>query len=406
MFDNLNLRSMFTKVFGNVEQPKQVAYFSMLNNTTSFLPYQGTLYDSDICRSCIDAIARNAAKLKARHVRKTADGYMPVHDRLEELLEKRPNEFMSAYDFLYKMVSQLYTDNNAFAFARWNGSQLEGIYPINFSLLELVEHAGEVYCRFSFLNGQKVVLPYSEIIHIRRHFNTKDFYGDDGLQPFRPTLNLMHTMNKGIEQAIKTSAKIRGVLKFTGTLRPEDMEVQRQKFMQAYLESSNNGGIAATDAKCDFVPMECTQQTMNAPEMQLVRDNAYRYFGVNDKIIQANYNEAEWDSFYESVIEPIAIQLSLEFTSKFFTKTEQAHGNEIIFEANRLQYVSAKTKIQLIKELAPLGLLTVNEGREIFNLAPVENGDKRLMSLNYVDADKADEYQLGKADEEGEKSDE
>ena len=136
--------------------------------------------------------------------------------------------------------------------------------------------------------------------------------------------------------------------------------------------------------------------------MKLVKENAYQYFGVNEKIIKADYSESDWDSFYESVIEPIAIQLSLECTTKLFTSREQGHGNEVIFEANRLQYVSAKTKIQLIKELSPLGLLTVNEGREIFNLGPVEDGDKRYVSLNYVDADKQNEYQLGKEDEEGE----
>jgi hypothetical protein len=48
----------------------------------------------------------------------------------------------------------------------------------------------------------------------------------------------------------------------------------------------------------------------------------------------------------------------------------------------------------MIKELVPYGLLTVNEAREILNLAPVEDGDKRLQTLNVVDAKKANAYQL------------
>ena len=50
----------------------------------------------------------------------------------------------------------------------------------------------------------------------------------------------------------------------------------------------------------------------------------------------------------------------------------------------------------MIKELGALGLLTTNEARELFDLAPLEDGDKRLISLNYVNADIADEYQLNK----------
>jgi hypothetical protein len=55
--------------------------------------------------------------------------------------------------------------------------------------------------------------------------------------------------------------------------------------------------------------------------------------------------------------------------------------------------------------LAPLGLFSINEGREVFNLAPVEGGDERIKTLNVVIADKADEYQLGKKPKEGETDD-
>ena len=48
----------------------------------------------------------------------------------------------------------------------------------------------------------------------------------------------------------------------------------------------------------------------------------------------------------------------------------------------------------MVKELGALGLLTTNEARELFDLPPVEDGDKRLVSLNYINADKADQYQL------------
>ena len=62
-------------------------------------------------------------------------------------------------------------------------------------------------------------------------------------------------------------------------------------------------------------------------------------------------------------------------------------------------YANNATKLNMIKELTPLGLLTVNEAREILNLSPVPDGDNRLQSLNYVNADKADEYQLGASNE-------
>jgi hypothetical protein len=109
----------------------------------------------------------------------------------------------------------------------------------------------------------------------------------------------------------------------------------------------------------------------------------------------AKYSEDEWNAFYESVIEPIAIRLGLELTRKVFTKNELAFGNRIVFEANRLQYMSSTSKINLLKEMMPFGIFDVDEGREIFNMAPLPNGagKRRLQSLNFVNYDKADDYQ-------------
>ena len=42
----------------------------------------------------------------------------------------------------------------------------------------------------------------------------------------------------------------------------------------------------------------------------------------------------------------------------------------------------------------PLGLFTINQALEILNLPAVQDGDRRLQTLNVVNADKADQYQL------------
>ena len=76
---------------------------------------------------------------------------------------------------------------------------------------------------------------------------------------------------------------------------------------------------------------------------------------------------------------------------------EQAYGNSIMFESGRLQFSSNSTKVNLIKELLPMGLLTVNQALEILNLPSVQDGDRRIQSLNYIDQERATEYQLANA---------
>ena len=99
----------------------------------------------------------------------------------------------------------------------------------------------------------------------------------------------------------------------------------------------------------------------------------------------------------------MAVQLSLEFTRKIFNERERAFGNSILFESGRLQFSSNATKVNLIKELMPYGLLTINQALEILNLPSVEDGEKRLQTLNVVSADEAHKYQMAKAGAEPKK---
>ncbi|MCI3922496.1 phage portal protein [Paenibacillus sp. TRM 82003] len=398
-------RSWYQKIFKESEresysESSQYTQFRMMDGyTPTFSLYNNNLYESDIVRSCVDAIARNGAKLKGKHIRRI-DGKITNNtgSQIERLLTIQPNSYMNAYAFMYKVITQLYIKNNAFIFVDWdNMGQLQGLYPIDASTTELVhlkdDPKHELYCKFQFLSGVTKVLPYSDLIHLRRHFYKHDVFGDKNDIALKPIISLIDASNDSIINATKKSAYLRGWLKFTQSLRPEDLKKQKEEFVRDYLSVDNNGGVAATDTKMDFQESKSVPVMVDDKQMKLINDKVYNYFGVNEKIITSNYNEDEWDAFYESILEPLAIQMSLEFTNKLFTEREKGHGNEVLFEANRLAYASNKTKITLAEKLMPFGVFTVNEVREVFNLAPVEGGDKRLQTLNVVNANKADTYQ-------------
>jgi len=356
-------------------------------------------YSADVVRGAVDAIARNAAKLKPKHIKRVGKDIQPVSGQVERVLQIRPNPHMSTYDFLYKMVTALLIENNAYAYPVWEGAMLKAIWPIIAQQVEFIEdNVGQIGIRFTFANGDSQTLFYDEVIHLRRHFYKNDLVGENN-KAINNTLEAIHTTNEGLGQAVKTSASLRGILKYQGILKESDIKANRDRFVEEYLVVQNNGGVAALDSKADYTELTSEPKMVDAKQMKELRDNVYRYFGINENIIMGNYDEDQWNAFYESTLEPLAVQMSLEFTSKLFTQGERGRGHEIVFEANRLQYASARTKIALVQQMIPMGLLTINEGREIFNLAPVEDGDKRLVSLNYIDAAKANQYQLGEEED-------
>ncbi len=394
-------RSLFDFIFGRrpaSSTPTAVQSLKMMNGFVPSFSQIADSYDSDVVRSAIDAIARNAAKLKPKHIRRVNGQITTMNSNVEYLLSVRPNPYMDAYTFWYKVITQKYAQNNSYVFVDWDETgQARGFYPINASQVEFLESQNQIFVKFAFLGGQQVTLPYQDVIHLRRFFYKNDLYGEPNHKALMPTLELIHTTNEGIVNAIKSSANLRGLLKFSAMLKPEDMKSQRDAFISDYLDISNNGGIAATDAKAEYIPLNSDPKLVDAKQMEVIEDKVYKYFNVNVAIVKSDYTEEQWNAFYESVIEPNAIELSLEFTAKLFTQRERGFGHEIIFEANRLQYASTTTKITLVTNLMDRGVLSMNEVREIFNLAPIENGDKRIVSLNYVDAAIANQYQLGGA---------
>ena len=217
-----------------------------------------------------------------------------------------------------------------------------------------------------------------------------------------PTLDLAHTQNEGIKSSIKAGATIKGILKYNQVLSPENLKKEKEAFIKDYLDISNNGGIAALDSKMEYIPLEVKGATIDNEQISSIKQKIYDYLGVSEKIVNSTYNEDEWAAFYESVIEGLGLQIGLELTDKIFTRREQSFGNSIILEANRLQFASTKTKTDLLFNLLPMGVISINEAREILNIPHVEGGDKYIQSLNYADKNIVNQYQLeNKSEKEG-----
>jgi HK97 family phage portal protein len=391
-------RSIFNKLLGAFTGNTGRAFtqFKLMN---SFIPIFSTFgnnaYKSSVTRSAINAIAQNAAKLKPKVIGRDDEGNIKILKKYTYILSKRPNQFMSAYDFYLKLVTQLLNKNNAFALVEYINGKLN-LIPVNYSTVEAVEFKDILFLRFYLIGGEQLTVPYQDCIHLRRHFYDDDLYGESN-DAILPTLEVINTMDDGLTNAVKSSASLRGILKFQNAmLKDSNIESQRKAFVDSFLTAENNGGIGALDAKSEFQELKGEPKFVNPIQAKAIKERVYDYYHISEAIIQSKYTEDEWNAFYESTIEPMAIQMSLEFTEKILTDREKELGHEIMFEANRLQYASNKTKISLVNTLMPLGLLTINESREVFNMTPIEGdaGEKRLISLNYVDAEKQNKYQV------------
>ncbi len=370
------------KIFN--KSPSATRFELITEKGNGYYSWNGNLYQSDIIRACIRPKAKAIGKLVAKHIRNNnLEGFEVNPEPYIRFLLEEPNPYMTGQLMQEKITVQLQLNNNAFIYIHRDeiGYPIE-LYPIPANAVEAIyDRNGLLYLKCIMDNGKIVTYPYSNVIHLRQDYNSNDVFGESPHMVLKPLMEIVTTTDQGIVKAIKNSGIIKWLLKFNQVLRPEDLEKETKKFTERFLSIENSGGAAATDAKMDAKQVEPKDYVPNAVQMEKTVQRLYSYFNTNEKIVQSKYDENEWNSYYENEIEPLAMQLSNEFTRKLFTRRERGFGNKIIFEASNLQYASMGTKLNL-QAMVDRGAMTPNEWRETFGLAPVEGGDKPIRRLD------------------------
>jgi len=382
---------LFEKLFpnktNNAKAEAVEGYFKTMNAyTPSFNTYQGGLYEMELTRSVINAFATAVSKLKPEF---TGSAYQSLGKKMQF----QPNPYMDTTKFLYRLATILSVNTTAFIVPLYadDYKTIVGYYPILPTRTEVVEVGGDPWLRYTFNNGNKAAIELSQVGILTQYQYKNDFFGDTN-SPLMPTLQLMDIQKQGMEEAIKQSANIRFMAKLGQTIRPEDIEKERNRFSKQNLSSDNKSGVMMFDSKYSEVKqIDSNPYVIDDKQMEQIKTNVFNYFGVNENIIQNKFSEDEWNAFYEGKVEPFGLQLGLVMTNMTFTAKEVAFGNQIMFTANRMQYASNATKLKVSSQLFDRGILSTNDVMDIWNMAHVEDGDKRFIRREYVESDKLDD---------------
>lgn len=373
---------LFEKLFKKTAENQQInGYFKTLNAYSPvFTTYDGGLYEMEMTRAAIHTIATHCSKLKPEF---TGTAYK----NLGKQLAFKPNPYMDTAKFLYRIATILQTNNNAFIIPILadDGITITGYYPILPSQTEIVDVGGVAYLRYSFSNGKTAAIELSKVGILTQHQYKSDFFGENN-SALNATMQMLQTQNEGIIEGVKQSANIRFIAKLASVYKADDISKERNRFIGENLSTSNNGGVLMFDNKYDDVKqIDSKPFIVDAEQMQLIKNNVFNYFGISENILQNKFTEDEWNAFYEGKIEPFALQLSLVMSNMTFSQKEISFGNQVIFTANRLQYASNTTKLNIVTQLFDRGFLTHNQGLEIFNMAKVDDGDKRFIRQEYIE---------------------
>lgn len=373
---------LFESIFGTKKKAdiKADTYFKTLTAYSPvFHSWNGSLYESDLVRSAIDARARHIAKLKVEVIGS-------ARPTLATKLKVRPNSFQTWFQFMYRLSTILDMHNTAFIVPVVDKyGDTVGMFPVLPTKCEILQTKdGTPVLRYEFADRQVGACYLSECGIMTKFQYKSDFFGERNTA-LDSTMKLIDMQKQGIVEAIKNGATYRFMAQTSNFTKTNDLANERKRFSEENFskEAGAGGLLLFPNTYANIQQIKPTPYTIDPEERKLIQDNVFNYYAVNEKIIQSKAVGDEWNAFYESVVETFAIQFSEVTTNMYFSEREQAFGSKLIATSNRLQYMSNADKLKVSAQMADRGLMTINEIREIWNLPPVENGDVRPVRGEY-----------------------
>lgn len=396
--------------------PKTQKWAQTLNGYAPVFSQFGTnIYASDVVQQAIKCIVDEMKKLNPVHIRYNGNDQVPVNSDIQTVLNN-PNPLMTTSEFLEKVMWLLLLNYNAFilpTYYMWEDERgiqkrkYSGLYPLKPTQVDFIEDAsGQMYVKMRFENNFETTVPYDDLIHIKYNYSINEYMGGDvSGQPdhtaLLKTLELNDTLLRGIAKAMNSSYAVNGVVKYNTMLDDGKMEAALKE-LERKLNNSESGFLPL-DLKAEYTPLQHKIKLVDEETLKFIDEKILRNWGVPLSILTGDYTKSQYEAFYQKTLEPLIISISQAFTKKLFTDRERSFGNRIELYPKDLIFMTVEQTLEMVNLLSNTGCIYENEKRVAFGLRPLpELEGKRYMSLNWVDMDIANQYQVGKNKKEGE----
>lgn len=380
---------VFDFLFKNRPKPvgKFEGEFKMLDGyRPHFSSWNKDIYENELIRAAIHARATHISKLKVE----TIGAARPM---LQRKLSHGPNEMQTWGQFLYRLSTMLDMHNTAFIVPVYDQyGEPSGVYAPLPERCSVVQYGGKPYLKYRFSDGKEAALEMNYCGVMTKFQYRSDFFGETN-SALKPTTELIHIQNQGIEEGVKSAATYRFYATLANFSKDEDIKREAARFSKTNFSNDSGGGglLLFPNTYRDIKQVDSKPFTVDADQMKIIRESVFEYFGVNEDVLENKAYGDSWAAFYEGAIEPFAIQFSDVMTKMLFTLREQTEGNMVMATSNRLQYLSNTEKLNVSAQMLDRGIISINDAREIWNLPPVDGGDVRIIRGEYYNADQKTE---------------
>jgi Phage-related protein len=375
-----------------------INYAKMLNGYTPiFSQFGQDIYASDVVQQAIACLVTELTKANPFHIKQSGSDLVPVENSEIQKLLDQPNERMTQTDFFEKVYWQLFLNYNSFIIPTYykdikGNKHYTGLYPIQpTNVTFLQDPEGKLGIEFTFRNGYKTMLAYSDVIHIRYRYSINEFMGGNEFgQPdnraLLKTLELNNTLLQGVAKALKSSFSINGVIKYNTLMDDGKMENNIKEIEKRL--ANNESGFLPLDIKGEYIPLQNKIQLVDAITLKFIDEKILRNIGVSLPILTGDYTKPQYEAFYQKSLEPILKRTGESFTMTMFTNREKGFKNKVMMYPHELIFMDTSQKIELFDVLVDSASCYKNELRTAFGMRPLpELAGQIAMSSNKANAE-------------------
>lgn len=309
-------------------------------------------------------------------------------DKLYYKLNVRPNTDSSATDFWHKVIYKLVYDNEVLIIKSDSDDLLiaDDFYREEFAVYEDV-FKDIIVKDFKFERSFRM----NEVIYLN--------YNNDKLQRFVESLfaDYGELFGRMMDTQLRKN-QIRGIVSVdSGGGNIDNKKMTRlQKYIDKIYSQFKNNGVAIVPQVPGFEYKELSKDSTTGNDnggenlqkvKRMIIDDVAKIVGIPSNLIHGDVADLSnaMSAYIDFCINPLISKIEDELNSKFFTESEFLSGKRIkVVGINTVDPIKNAEKVD---KLISSSAAKQNEVREMLGLAPVEGGDRFILTKNYQPED-------------------
>lgn len=358
------------------------------------------LRNSDLW-TAVNLLSRDISKLD---IKVRENGVFKESDRLEFLLNKRPNPYMNAYVMKYAvMMNALLTGHGYIKIERNPVGHVYELYYLKTSSVHLRKKPdGNFIYDVNTNDGKYIQVPFEDIIDIKP-FTLDGINALKVLDALEDDLNTQKFTKNFYSKFFANGGQHSGLLKAKeSTLSPQARNKLREEFTRENSGENNAGKVLVLDESLEYEQLEIDSSLLDVINNNQTPTKAIAKafniplskFGVE----QPNTSIKDTDNDYlNSCLHGYMKTWEAELDFKLINGKDQ-YNKEFTFDTSSFRKIDWEAYTENLRAELDKGAITHDEYRGLTGREPYPNGigSKPRFDLNHISADVADDYQLRK----------